>query len=47
MTQKILLGWVACAVLVLTGCPDYSHLNAVPDYSTMTDGGEESESVTE
>ena len=47
MLQKILLGLLASVFLLLAGCPDYSHLNDVPDYSTMTDGGGESENVTE
>ena len=41
--QKILLGLLASVLLLLSGCPDYSHLNDVPDYSTMTDGGGEVE----
>ena len=43
MLQKILLGLLAGVLLMLSGCPDYSHLNDVPDYSTMTDGGGETE----
>jgi len=43
MLQKILLGLCAGVLLLLSGCPDYSHLNDVPDYSTMTDGGGEVE----
>ena len=43
MLQKILLGLFAGVLLLLSGCPDYSHLNDVPDYSTMTDGGGEVE----
>ena len=43
MLQKTLLGLLASALLILSGCPDYSHLNDTPDYSTMTDGGGESE----
>ena len=39
MIQKTLLGLLAGILLLLSGCPDYSHLNDVPDYSTMTDGG--------
>ena len=43
MLQKILLGLFVGVLLLLSGCPDYSHLNDVPDYSTMTDGGGEVE----
>ena len=43
MVQKILLGLLAGALLLLSGCPDYSHLNKEPDYSTMTDGDGEIE----
>ena len=43
MIQKTLLGLLAGVLLLLSGCPDYSHLNDVPDYSTMTDGGGEVE----
>lgn len=43
MVPKILLGLLAGALLMLSGCPDYSHLNDVPDYGTMTDGGGETE----
>ncbi len=40
MRHKVLLGFLAGVLLLLSGCPDYSHLNDVPDYSTMTDNGE-------
>ncbi len=43
MIQKFLLGLFAGVLLLLNGCPDYSHLNDVPDYSSMTDGGGEAE----
>jgi hypothetical protein len=32
-------------ILVTTGCPDYSHLRPVPDYSNMRDGGAETEAA--
>jgi hypothetical protein len=28
-------------ILLLAGCPDYSHLREAPDYSTMTDSAVE------
>jgi len=43
MLQKPLIVLLASLLLLLSGCPDYSHLNDVPDYSTMTDGGGEIE----
>ena len=43
MAQKFLLGLLAGTLLILSGCPDYSHLKDPPDYSTMTDGGSELE----
>ena len=43
MSQKVLLSLLAGVLLLFCGCPDYSHLNDVPDYSVMTDGGGELE----
>ncbi len=32
----------AIAIFLFAGCPDYSHLRPVPDYTKMTDSGVES-----
>lgn len=44
MTKKFALLCLLTMTLLTAGCPDYSHLRPVPDYSNMRDGGAESES---
>ena len=39
--KRTMIVTFAFACLLLTGCPDYSHLRPVPDYENMTDSGEE------
>lgn len=43
MSQIVLLSLLAGVLLLFSGCPDFSHLNDVPDYSIMTDDGGERE----
>ena len=43
MSQIVLLSLIAGVLLLFSGCPDFSHLNDVPDYSIMTDDGGERE----